>query len=148
MLDDIRHSHPTAYAQGFTLNAETVNGLDSTIEGPNNATMLAFQFKKAYQRVNTTFWFHFNNNRRCDQHSLVHAAQMMSGSPSVFYALPAFENIPHLARHSPRFLNNTFFINPIDIDPINDGQIHQIELDTRHLTYVVHSEKVLAKGTV
>ena len=126
--------------------------LDSVIDFYKEITEkknITLQFKKPKRGTGNIFWFEFNNNKRFNQHNILHVtADATQPHPTVFYALPAYTNIASFEHDSPDFLNNTYFIDVFDTPLIFDQRAHQFEIDIQNLTFQIHSKSKLGKGKI
>ncbi len=141
MLEDVRTRFSSrAYAYGYSLTHESTTGLDSSLQLPSGARFLSLQFKRPYRTRGPDYVFQFNNNTQRNQHNLVWQASVRYSPPiSVFYALPCFQDMAEVLVASPDFRNNTMFLDPFWVMPINDMKVHRFHVNPTTLTTTVHS---------
>ncbi|WKT58511.1 hypothetical protein QVH35_03765 [Candidatus Nitrosotenuis chungbukensis] len=146
LLQDIRDLYPNAFLQGFTLHHEAINGLDVSISVPNVQIGLGLQFKRPTSQRNGIYKFSINNNRKHDQHVILYElvelfTLLLGRQPPFYYAFPTILDDTEVLQATPNFYARTYLVSPLDIPfHIIDGNIHHVEIDTRHNEITVHSE--------
>jgi len=153
LLSISRIFSPSAFLIGFTLRNERVHGLDVAINLNDGRLGPSYQFKKPTMRQNV-YKFSINNNNAHDQHHKLVAwatiLRIVQGYSPVFYAFPAIANYNQLSILSPNFLNDTYFVSPLDFpDSILDNHSHVLEIDvnTDSITVSSKSKSKISKFT-
>lgn len=133
-----------AYIYGFTVKSEGLHGLDVSIRLPLTTRILGLQFKRPYKYYQTEYIFYINNNKKRDQHLKILLAaipiSILGLLPSIFYALPTFCQPQDIESASPKFLTQTFFVDPLEI-PFTGTHKYEIRINTRNNTAIFRGSK-------
>lgn len=129
---------------GYTLQNESIHGLDISLRIPNGILGPSFQFKKPTRRGDI-FRFSINNNNNRDQHLrlffLSRIFELTQNFSPIYYAFPTIANNNELDILSPNFIRNTFFISPLWFPiTILDHNVHRVEIDISNNSITVHSK--------
>jgi hypothetical protein len=147
LLQEYRRVDPKAIALGLSLQKETHLGYDSRILGsfPQTNLITLYQYKAPLRRKRTAlgngYLFHLNDCKHRDQH-LILWVQTGGRTPNiVYYVLPCILNLNDAYLLSPNLLQETYFLDVSNIDPLFIGRrIHNIVVHPQLLVAEIFSE--------